>query len=161
MALSVIRVDYHDAHQAQDLIRLLSVYALDPMGGGKPLSEYVKENLVEELANFDGALSVLAYQDNQAVGLLNAFAGFSTFVCKPLFNIHDVVVLPQYRGLGIAGKMFEFVETLARQRGYCKLTLEVLAENKAAQTSYRKLGFSPYQLKSDTGQALFWQKLLK
>lgn len=37
--------------------------------------------------------SVLAFDADQPVGLINAIEGFSTFACKPLINIHDVIVL--------------------------------------------------------------------
>lgn len=161
MEFSIVQADYQNPAHAEDLMALLTVYALDPMGGGKPLSKFVEKNLIAELAKFDGAVSVLAYHDAQAVGLINAFKGFSTFACKPLLNIHDVLVRPEYRGMGIAGEMLAFVQALARQQGFCKLTLEVLAENKAAQASYRKFGFSPYQLTVATGQALFWEKPLR
>ena len=52
------------------------------------------------------------------------------------------------------------IEAIARERNYCKLTLEVLQGNKAAQHSYRKSGFTPYQLDPNMGHALFWHKVL-
>ena len=63
------------------------------------------------------------------VGLVNAIEGFSTFACRPLVNVHDVVVLPGHRGRGIAARLFAEVEAIARERGACKLTLEVLDGN--------------------------------
>jgi ribosomal protein S18 acetylase RimI-like enzyme len=50
------------------------------------------------------------------------------------------------------------VENIARQRGCCKLTLEVLQGNRNAQEMYSKLGYVGYQLDAATGAALFWQK---
>lgn len=52
-------------------------------------------------------------------------------------------------------------ETIAQQRGYCKMTLEVLQANQSAQALYRKVGFAGYTLDPSQGQALFWQKLLQ
>ncbi|MDX1344493.1 MAG: GNAT family N-acetyltransferase, partial [Sedimenticolaceae bacterium] len=88
------------------------------------------------------------------------FEGFSTFKCKPLLNIHDVIVLPSCRGKGIVGRMLEQVEHLARDRGCCKLTLEVLEGNEAARQAYSKAGFRDYMLLPETGRAIFQHKLI-
>ena len=49
---------------------------------------------------------------------------------------------------------------MARQRGACKLTLEVLSGNRSAIASYRRVGFVPYQLDPAMGDATFFQKSL-
>ncbi len=139
---------------------LLNDYASDPMGGGKPLGDEVKNKLVKELSKLPHAFSVIAYIENTPVGLVNCFEGFSTFACKPLVNIHDVVVLEKYRGHGISQKMLAKVEEIAISKGCCKMTLEVLSKNEAAKSAYRKFGFSDYALDPDAGTALFWQKKL-
>jgi ribosomal protein S18 acetylase RimI-like enzyme len=74
--------------------------------------------------------------------------------------VHDVVVLPAYRGQRIAEKMLLQVDELARQRGACKLTLEVLGGNVGAIKLYRRIGFSNYQLDPSMGNAQFLQKWL-
>ncbi len=140
------------------LLQLLDSYACDPMGGGTPLPEVVKQNLIPKLQQRNDYLGVLALVDEQPAGLINAFEGFSTFAAKPLMNIHDVIVASDYRGNGLAQRMMSELEYLARQRGCCKLTLEVLSNNTAAQHAYRKFGFGAYELDPEAGQALFWQK---
>ena len=160
LVIEITKADYHNSLHARALVRLLDVYALDPMGGGHGLSEYAKQNLVEKLARHPTAFSVLAFAAGQPVGLANCFEGFSTFLCQPLVNIHDIIVLPEFRGRGIGRLMLEQVEHLARERGCCKLTLEVLEGNREAQTLYRKIGFTGYQLDSENGHAMFWQKNL-
>ena len=160
MNLRIVKADYLNEQHAGDIPMLLDLYASDPMGGGKSLDEGVKNNLVRELSKMPHAFSFIAYVDERPAGLINCFEGFSTFLCKPLINIHDVVVLDEYRGSGIAGKMLEKVEQIARSKGCCKLTLEVLSNNEAAQSAYQKFGFSDYQLDPQAGTAMFWQKLL-
>ncbi len=140
------------------LLQLLNSYACDPMGGGTPLPEVVKQNLIPKLQQRNDYLGVLALVDEQPAGLINAFEGFSTFAAKPLVNIHDVIVTSDYRGNGLAQRMMSELEYLARQRGCCKLTLEVLSNNTVAQSVYRKFGFGAYELDPEAGQALFWQK---
>jgi ribosomal protein S18 acetylase RimI-like enzyme len=94
------------------------------------------------------------------VGLVNCIEGFSTFACKPLVNVHDVAVLAGYRGQRIGERMLELVETLARERGACKLTLEVLSGNAGAMRLYQRAGFAHYQLDPAMGKAGFMQKWL-
>ena len=52
------------------------------------------------------------------------------------------------------------MEALARERGACKLTLEVLQGNTAARTLYQRLGFTDYQLAPAMGHAQFLHKWL-
>jgi len=160
MHINVVQADYADPRHQQDIPRLLDHYAADPMGGGRPLAPEVSQSLVAELAKRPHAFSVLAYLDDTAVGLVNCFEGFSTFTCRPLVNIHDIVVMKAYRGRGISQTMLNKVEEIARAKGCCKLTLEVLSNNSAAKAAYQKFGFSDYQLDPSAGGALFWQKLL-
>lgn len=159
-SLKVYPADYGRPEHAAALVSLLDAYARDPAGGGQPLSTFAKDHLVDALAARPQAFSVLASDGDQAVGLVNCFEGFSTFACLPLVNLHDVVVLPSHRGRGVGQHMLALVEQLARQRGACKLTLEVLQGNASANRLYSRLGFSGYQLDPALGQAQFLQKWL-
>ena len=58
-----------------------------------------------------------------------------------LVNVHDLAVLPAYRGRRIAERLLAEVEALARARGACKLTLEVLSGNATAMRLYARAGF--------------------
>jgi len=160
MPTEILRADYTNPQHAADLIFLLDAYAQDPMGGGQPLTNFVRNNLAARLAQIPHAFSILAYIDDQPAGLVNSFEGFSTFYCKPLINIHDVVVLEKYRGQGLSLRMLAAVEAIARERDCCKLTLEVLEGNPVAQSAYRRFGFEGFELDPATGRALFWQKIL-
>jgi GNAT superfamily N-acetyltransferase len=158
--MEVIPADYSNP-QHQDLIpSLLDAYARDPLGGGEPLRDEVKANLVGELRKLPNALSLLAFCDGRPAGLMNAFFAFSTFQCKSILNIHDMVVLPEYRGLGLSQRLLASAEAIARAKGCCKLTLEVQSGNDVAKGAYRKFGFSGYELDPQHGQAMFWQKWL-
>ena len=160
MNLSVLQADYQNPTHARAIETLLGFYAMDPMGGGEALPAETLGKLVGELAKRPHAFSVLAFVDDQPAGLVNCFEGFSTFACRPLVNVHDVVVLDTYRGLGLSQKMLLKVEDIARERGCCKITLEVLEGNPVAQGSYRKFGFSDGQLDPAHGRMLFWNKYL-
>ena len=161
--IHICRVDYADPVHASALVSLLDAYAHDPMGGGAGLSDYAKTHVVAGLASRPQAFSVLAFaqnEDQMPVGLVNCIEGFSTFAAKPLVNVHDVIVLPDWRGRGVAGAMLEAVVQIARDRGACKLTLEVLSGNQMALRTYAKLGFDAYQLDPEAGTAQFLQMWL-
>ena len=158
--LRLCRADYHNPVHAAALVQLLDAYAQDPAGGGEALSDFAKANLAKALAARPQAFSVLAFADEQPVGLINCIEGFSTFACQPLVNVHDVAVLSGYRGQRIGERMLELVEKLARERGACKLTLEVLSGNGGAVKLYQRVGFGDYALGSTMGTANFMQKWL-
>lgn len=158
--VEVVRARYNNPAHAAALVELLDAYARDPAGGGEPLSDFARDNLVSELAARPFVFSVLAFDVATPVGLVNAIEGFSTFACRPLVNVHDVVVLQSHRGRGIAARMFAEVEAIARERGACKLTLEVLEGNAAARALYERLGFAGYQLDPAMGHAQFLHKWL-
>lgn len=160
MKINLIQVDYNNSTQADDLVMLLNAYALDPMGGGEELTDEVKSHLVPAMAQRNDVFTVLCYVDEKPAGIINCVEGFSTFKCKPLINIHDCGILPEYRGLGLCRLLFEEVEKIAVARGCCKVTLEVLAGNTVAQKAYKKLGYSGYELDERMGQAMFWEKKL-
>ncbi len=158
--MRILQANYSDAFHAQAIVQLLDAYAQDPAGGGTALSEFAKHNLVQELAKRPQAFSVLAFDGTQPVGLVNCIEGFSTFACRPLVNVHDVVVLASHRGRRVGEQMLVLVEQIACERGACKLTLEVLQGNASAIRLYGRVGFTGYQLDPAMGQAQFLQKWL-
>ena len=160
LSVTITQADYANALHAAALVSLLDDYARDISGGGEPLSDFAKTHLVSALAARPQAFSVLAFEGLQPVGLVNCIEGFSTFACKPLVNVHDVVVIASQRGKRLGEKMLALVAEIALQRGACKLTLEVLQGNTSALKLYQRMGFAAYQLDPAMGQAQFLQKWL-
>lgn len=159
----ICQADYAEPAHIIALMSLLDGYARDPMGGCEPLSDFARDHLPEALRARPFMFSVLAFDDAQQglpVGLVNCVEGFSTFACQPLVNVHDVVVVASHRGQRLGERMLVKVEELAKARGACKLTLEVLAGNVSAQKLYRRVGFDHYQLDHAMGFAQFMQKWL-
>ena len=156
----VLLADLSNPLHANATLYLLNEYAKDEMGGGEALDAHVQLNLISELRKRPGIHVVLAFVDQQPAGLAICIEGFSTFACKPLLNIHDLAVVPAFRGQGLARKLLARVEALARDLGCCKLTLEVLEGNQVAKAAYRSFGFAGYELGSASGKAEFWQKKL-
>ena len=156
----IVIADLSRLAHAQAVVYLLNEYAKDEMGGGAELSEYAKQNLIHELKKRQSIYPILAFIEDVPVGLAICIEGFSSFACKPLLNIHDIVVAAEYRGQGISKKLLAKAEEIATELGCCKLTLEVLEGNKVAQSAYRAYGFEGYELDPTTGKAMFWQKKL-
>jgi len=148
-----------DGHQ-KFITELLDEYATDITGGGIGLSEDVKANLVKELEKRENIHTVIAFVDGNPAGLVISIEGFSTFACKPLLNVHDVIVSPEYRGRGLAKMMLGKIEEIALKSGCCKLTLEVLEGNEIARNLYKSMGFNSYKLDPKMGKALFLEKKL-
>lgn len=161
MSIEIIQADYGLHAHAEAVLYLLDTYARDPMGGGTPLKSETKANLIAELARRPFALSILAFVDGKPAGLINAIEGFSTFAAKPLLNLHDIAVHPDYRGMKLSTRMMEKAEQIARERGCCKLTLEVLSGNVPALAAYKNFGFTAYELDPAAGTARFLDKPLK
>ena len=160
MDFTIRLADYHNRQDGQSILGLLDHYALHPMGGGEGLSKYALENLIPNLQKHQWAFSVLAFSNNSAVGLVNCFQAFSTFRCKPIINIHDVIVRESHRGQGVAEKMLALVQMHAKELGSCKLTLEVLEGNVVARKVYQRFGFNAYTLDPVQGNAMFWEKTI-
>jgi predicted GNAT superfamily acetyltransferase len=160
MAIHVIKADYANAAHGAAIVALLDAYARDPMGGGEPLDQEVKDRLVADLEGQPTAFSLIAFDDETPVGLANCFWGYSTFAAKRLINIHDIVVIPEARGKGAAKALFAEIERIAAEKGACKVTLEVLSGNGPAKALYASLGYGDYALDHEKGTALFWQKRL-
>ena len=157
---NILIADLSIPEHAGAVVYLLNEYAKDDMGGGTELPDIVKKNLIPELKKRHGIIVVLAFVDKNSAGLAICIEGFSSFACKPLLNVHDMVVTPEYRGRGISKRLLARAEEIAINLGCCKLTLEVLEGNKIAQAAYMAYGFEGYELNPKMGKALFWQKKL-
>jgi ribosomal protein S18 acetylase RimI-like enzyme len=144
-AITVRAADLNDADDGAALVEILDAYAAGPTGQGRPLAADVRERLVPGLRAHPKHLVLFAIIEARPVGVAVCFEGYSTFAARPLLNLHDLAVLPEYRGRGIGGALLEGVCAAARERGCCKVTLEVLARNEPARRLYAQAGFGPWE----------------
>jgi ribosomal protein S18 acetylase RimI-like enzyme len=142
------------AHQAT-IVELLDMYCRDEFGDGQPLSAEARANLIPGLVKHGGARVFLAYAGERPAGVAICLVGFSTFRAKPLINIHDIAVHPDFRGKGIGQALLAAVEEHAREHGCGKVTLEVRSDNHRAMAAYRRAGFE-----STEPETWFWAKKL-
>jgi len=132
--------DLNSPADAATIVALTDDYAQDPMGGGKPLSNHVKANMVAGMQATPGTLVIIAEHESTPVGLANCFTAYSTFRAKPLINIHDLCVHHNWRGKGVGSILLDAVADEARLRGCCKVTLEVREDNPARRL-YERNGY--------------------
>jgi ribosomal protein S18 acetylase RimI-like enzyme len=145
--------DYSNTEHLQAIAALINAYIADEMGGGKPLSKLEQLRLIEGLNNHPKSIVFLAETEGVFVGLLTAFENFSTFTVKPMVNIHDIIVLKEYRGKGIGRQLMNAVIREAENRSCSRVTLEVRKDNANAQNLYKSLGFE------ETEPSMFyWRK---
>ena len=152
-----VAVDFDSESHRQELIYLLNSYASLPIGQGKPLGETQRMELWKNLgARRSWVHAFLGYVNDEAVALTITMEGFSTFQGEPLLNIHDFYVADTWQGKGVGTWFLGKLLNHARQSGFGKITLEVLAGNIAAKRLYHRLGFAPYD-NPVGGNAEFWQ----
>lgn len=152
----VVESDLSFRKHQEALIELINTYLNDQMGEGRTLTPETQAKLLSGLIGQANSLIFFAEYGSRIIGLATCFIGFSTFYAKKLINIHDLIVLPEYRRRKVAEKIVLFVEKKARNMDCCKLTLEVRTDNIKAMGLYKKLGFS-----SGKHPMYFWAKMLR
>ena len=160
LGIEIVEADLARPEHARAVVETVNAYAMDPMGNGAPLPPEVLESLVPRLLEHPTSLIFLAFEQAKPVGIAVFFLGFSTFAARPLVNIHDLAVLPEYRGRGIGRRLLEAVEQNARKLGCCKVTLEVGQDNHLAKGLYRSVGFAEMMSAEAAGAAVFMTKKL-
>ncbi len=156
LRVTVIEADLANPEHQRDVVAMTQAYALDPMGNGGPLPPEVLARLIPGLREHPTTIIFLAYVDSRAAGIATCFFGFSTFTARPLINVHDFAVLPEFRGHGIGRALLDSVEREARRRGCSKVTLEVQEHNARARHVYEAAGFAQAVYSQEGGGSLFY-----
>ncbi len=152
--------DLEVPQQADAFLEVLDAYARDPMGSSAPLPDEVRQHLVPGLLAHPTSRVWLAWEGEQAIGVLVGFLGFSTFKAKPILNVHDLAIVPERRGQRLGERLLEAAEAHARSLGCCKLTLEVQEHNKRARALYKRVGFGHFSPGVEQNPTAFLEKPL-
>jgi len=145
MQIEIRTADLSDEIDGNAVAAIIDAYAGGPGGQNAPLPSDVRGRLASGLADHPAAFALLAICRGEPVGVAVCVWSFSTFAAKPSLNIHDLAVLPEHRGEGIGGQLLGEVERRARERGACKVTLEVHDTNHGAKRLYARHGFGPWE----------------
>ena len=149
------KVDVDNIDHQQAVLSLMNDYMLDDMGLNSPLSKELGAQIIDGLKVQENYLGFLTQYNGSYISLANCFVGFSTFKAKQLINIHDFIVSPEHRKLGVGKFMLENIAEYGVQHEFCKITLEVRYDNHGAQRLYKRLGFEECEPPMH-----FWQKTL-
>ena len=103
----------------------------------------------------DDFLHNLEYPDGMQMGAFDDDGKMLGFVEATLWNkcgmredvksvcLDNIYVLPEYRRMGIAAKLFDEVEAWSRERGAVRLELHTWDFNKGAIAMYTAMGMTP------------------
>jgi len=155
MELSILKVDLQDSIHVSQVIKLLNDYMNDPMGNNRPMEKSLAPKIISGLKAHSGFLGFFVMAGDQYAGLANCNINFSTFQAKPLINIHDFIVAPEFRNIGAGHFLLSGIINYALQNNFCRVNLEVREDNLVAKSLYKKLGFSDCVPKM-----MFWEKKL-
>lgn len=133
-----------DPADAAALVEIIDSYARGPGGQSAPLSSDARARMARGLLDQPNAQVLFACAGARVLGAAVCLWGFSTFAGRPFLNVHDLAVLPEFRGRGIGERLLAEIERRARERDCCKLTLEVHSTNDGASRLYARFGFGPW-----------------
>jgi [ribosomal protein S18]-alanine N-acetyltransferase len=123
-----------DFMQLEDL---LEVVEIEETSG---LNRWGYDSYKRELyTNPDSVMLVARSPHLQGRGVIGFFAGWTV---ADEMHINNIASHPEYRRIGVGRKLIEQAIHEGAMRGVSFVLLEVRASNEAAQTLYKKLGFS-------------------
>ena len=142
MLYSIIQLDWQIILHIKAIKLCIKTYMNDSMGDASEHSHAESEMLIRGLREHPKGIYFLAFKGKNPAGCIICFEVFSTFHAKPVINIHDIIVLPVFRGIGIGRALLSRIIEEAHCRNCSKITLEVREDNLAAQKLYISENFS-------------------
>ncbi len=148
-------IDFSLLHHRIALVKLLNDYMMDEMGNKKPFDPALHGQVLSDLEKHPSYIGFLLKVEDTFVALANCFVNYSTFQGRHLLNIHDYIVSKEHRGMGYGKALLHELIIYAKEKGYCRINLEVREDNVKACALYKSLGFDQCQ-----PNMFFWQKVL-
>ena len=135
--------DLDDAGDARAVVEVLDPYRIGSRpGGGVPLTADVRLAPGSDVACAPDGPGAAGVSGDEAVGLSIGFWGISSFRASPLSeHPRPCRESRAWRGKGVGRALLAGAEERARERGCCKLTLEVQDDNTPARILYERFGF--------------------
>jgi ribosomal protein S18 acetylase RimI-like enzyme len=143
----IIKAIPSDAKQLAQMIPKAFLVAHGSAGSATEMGNYIfqnfsPENLVKEIANPKFEYHLLYYQ-NQLVGFSKIIfnTAFQNISKEGNTKMERLYLLPEYHGLGLAKKLFDFNVQLAKENNQKGIWLLVWIKNLRAIRFYEKMGF--------------------
>ena len=125
-----------------DLPQILNLYAQPDMDNREVLSLDSARKILNKLKKYPEYTIFVATSNGETVGT------FSLLIMDNLVHggtpsgiVEAIVVAPEYRGIGIGGKMMGFARERCREFGCYKLILSTNLRRDKAHRFYESLGF--------------------
>jgi GNAT superfamily N-acetyltransferase len=147
--------DFNQLSHQKAFTHLMNCYRTDPMGGVAEMTGDEAKKIIKDLQCHPTYSGFFVKSGDEFVGLANCFTNYSTFKAKPLLNIHDFIVSPQWRGKKAAEFLLNEMSKCLKDKGYCRINLEVRDDNPRAMALYKRVGFSDCN-----PPMFFWEKYL-
>jgi ribosomal protein S18 acetylase RimI-like enzyme len=154
--MQLVEVDLKNEKHCAAVLQLLNDYMLDEMGIGEPMPEGLGATVIEGLKKHPAYLGFLVCIDEDFVALANCNLNYSTWKARHLINIHDFIVSPKFRKQGAGLFLLNGISDYAKEKGYCRINLEVRNDNFKAQNLYKKAGFTECDPPNH-----FWEKIVR
>lgn len=123
-----------DEHQLIALIKGLAEFEND-----LPAVKNTAGNLARDLFELHRCEAILAEQNGIIVGFALYYTSYSTWKGACMY-LEDLYVIPEARGTGAGGKLFDHVVELAKSRNFARMDWQILDWNTAAIEFYKKRG---------------------
>jgi GNAT superfamily N-acetyltransferase len=138
-----------DVARTDELPQLVALLAILFSQEAEFTADYDKQTrALEKILSDESAGTVyVAREDGLVVAMASLIYTVSTAEGGTAALFEDLVVLPTYRGRGIATALVAFIIAEARRRGVLRLTLLTDIQNERAQEFYRRLGFADSPMK--------------
>jgi GNAT superfamily N-acetyltransferase len=137
----IVQCNLNFIEHQKAFVKLMNAYMEDPMGKSQSITQKLANTIITDLVKHPTYIGVLLEMNGEFAALANCFENYSTFKAQPLINIHDFIVHPDYRGMGAGKLLLAGVEQIGKQRGCCRVNLEVRHDNESAMKLYKKSGF--------------------
>lgn len=149
----IVQIDLTNTKHGEALINLMDDYMADEMGIGEAMPEELAPKIIKGLAKHAAYIGFFVCVGDEYVALANCNLNYSTWEAKPAISIHDFIVSPQHRRQGIGMFLLKQIEAYAKEKGYCRINLEVRQDNHIARKLYKKAGFRECEPPN-----YFWEK---
>ncbi|SFE44946.1 Acetyltransferase (GNAT) family protein [Peptostreptococcaceae bacterium pGA-8] len=112
----------------------------------KASREVFAKTFKEALENPEMITPVLIMDGEKPVGIINLMSIFSIWSHGKAMIIDDLYIRDEYQGEGMGKMAMEYVEKLAKDKGFNRLQFYSSKQNLRAREFYKHLGFMPSEM---------------
>lgn len=101
--------------------------------------ENTPELLAKDLFDDKTCEAILAEDDGKVIGFAIFYTSYSTWK-GPCMYLEDLYLIPEARGTGAGGKLFDYVVDIAKERKFARMDWQIIHWNIPAIKFYKKRG---------------------